>query len=91
MEQLTRAGFLQNAQSAWWMLIVDPELKKTPFRLWESGDFESLRRLVEKTLGNPTEYMHRIEEETSVALAKDAGRSSFIAKLFHESRPKQAS
>jgi hypothetical protein len=63
--RLREAGFPEEAISTWWMLLMDPRVKKTAHRVWESGDFVSLMSLVNKTLRNKATYRSAIETLTS--------------------------
>lgn len=83
--QLTEAGFPQTAQTSWWMLLVDPEIHRTPYRVWDSEDFVVLHQLVEKTLAHPASYMHALEEVTSAHFAAQLESNSFIAQRLAES------
>jgi hypothetical protein len=84
--QLTSAGFPQTAQTSWWMLLVDPEINRTPFRVWDAEDFETLHVLIDKTLAHPADYLHAIEDVTSAHFAQQLNGNSFIAKRLAESR-----
>lgn len=64
-QRLREAGFPETAITAWWMLLVDPKVKKTAYRVWESGDFATLSGLVDKTLKNKARYRSAIEELAS--------------------------
>jgi hypothetical protein len=60
-QRLREAGFPEAAIATWWMLLIDPKVKKTAHRVWESGDFVTLTSLVDKTLRNKTKYRSAIE------------------------------
>jgi hypothetical protein len=83
--RLTEAGFPQTAQTTWWMLLIDPEVNQTPFRVWDSEDFETLHHLVDKTLAHPAVYLQEIEEVTSTHFAAQLESNSFIANRLAES------
>jgi hypothetical protein len=64
-ERLREAGFPETAITTWWMLLVDPKIKKTAHRVWESGDFATLSDLVDRTLRNKAQYRSAIQELAS--------------------------
>jgi hypothetical protein len=64
-ERLREAGFPEVAITTWWMLLVDPKVGKTAYRVWESGDFVTLGGLVDKTLRNKARYRSTIEDLAS--------------------------
>jgi hypothetical protein len=64
-QRLREAGFPQIAITTWWMLLVDPKVGMTAHRVWESGDFVTLGRLVDKTVRQKTKYRSAIEDLAS--------------------------
>lgn len=64
-QRLREAGFPETAITTWWILLVDPKVKKTAHRVWESGDFVTLRSLVYKTLRDKAWYRSEIEKLAS--------------------------
>ena len=63
--QLRKAGFPETAITSWWMLLKDPELEMTPYRVWESGEYEVVWQIVDKTLARKAEYRSALEKVAS--------------------------
>jgi hypothetical protein len=64
-QRLREAGFPETAITTWWMLLVDPNVKKTAHQVWASGDFVTLGELVDKTVRNKAGYQSSIEKLAS--------------------------
>lgn len=77
-QRLREAGFPERAIDAWWMLLKDPTLKKTPHRIWEAGDFTTLDSLVRKTLRNQERYRSKLEQVISDHFAEQLAMSSDV-------------
>jgi len=68
-------GLPDVAITAWWQWMTDTEVRKTPHRVWESGDFETLDRLVEKTVTDPGAYRTALERVISERFALELAQS----------------
>ena len=77
---LRDAGFPETAINTWWMLLIDPKVKKTAHRVWELGDFATLTWLVEKTLRNRAKYRSAIETLTSEHWAERLAQSKGVQR-----------
>jgi hypothetical protein len=77
-QRLREAGFSEPAITAWWMLLVDPKIKETAHRVWESGDFATLNRLVDKTLQNKANYRSALETLASEHWAERLSQSKDV-------------
>ena len=75
---LRGAGLPETAIHAWWMLLVDPDLQRTPHRVWESGDYEALWVLVEKTLADSARYRSALEKVASDHFAERLGQAQDV-------------
>src|ERR1700758_1088339 len=83
--RLSDAGFPQTAINAWWMLYKDPTLKRTPHRIWEAGDFEALKRVVDKTIRHHDKYQKLLEELVSEEFAARLKQSAAVRARLHRS------
>lgn len=79
-QQLREAGFPETAVDAWWKLLVDPNVGKTPLRVWESGDFDLLRALADKALRNRDQYRSALEQLISDHYAERLAQSSDVRR-----------
>lgn len=77
-QQLRDAGFPETAIQSWWMLLRDPQIDQTPYRVWESRDFFTLNDLLEKTLREPSSYRSRLERVTSQHWAERLAQSQEV-------------
>lgn len=81
--QLRSSGFPETTITSWWMLLKDADLQKTPHRVWESGDYETLWLLVDKTLRNKATYRSVLEKVTSDHWAERLAQSQEVQdRLF---------
>jgi hypothetical protein len=76
--RLREAGFPETAITTWWMLLIDPKVKMTAHRVWESGDFSTLSWLVDETLRNEAKYRSAIETLTSEHWAERLAQSKDV-------------
>jgi len=60
-QRLREVALPETAIWAWWQLLVLPNAGSTPHRIWEAGDYGTLRRALEATTGNLDEYRATLE------------------------------
>ena len=63
--RLRQAGFPEAAITSWWMLLTDAEVGRTPYRVWESGEFGVLDHIVAKTIKDRDTYRSLLGHVTS--------------------------
>jgi len=81
--RLRTAGFPEIAITAWWQWLADPTARLTPHRVWESGDYTSLRNIADKTLRNIEQYRRALEEVISAHFAEQLAQSNEVrGRLF---------
>ena len=76
--RLREAGFPERAVTAWWMLLVDPNLQQTAYRVWKSGDYATLWTFVDRTVGNIAAYRRALEEVISDHFAEQLSQSDEV-------------
>jgi len=81
--QLRKADFPETAITAWWQLLKDSDLQRTPHRIWESGDYDTLWLVVDKTLASKTQYRSVLEKVASDHFAERLAQSQeVVEQLF---------
>jgi len=76
--QLRNAGFPETAISSWWRLLIDKDANKTPRRIWDSGDYDTLWVIVNKTLQQKPAYRAALEKVTSMHFAERLAASQEV-------------
>ena len=81
---LRDAGFPETAISTWWMLLIDPDFGRTAHRIWEAGEYTTLRELADKTVRDKAVYREHLELLTSDYFATQLAQSEEVrARLRH--------